>query len=66
MMTKKEKKIERSREKKIREGKDLKAERGMRRPVEVHCDVVTILIREEVDCFITGKWVLDMDEEDDG
>ena len=56
-MTKKEK---------IREGKDLKAERGMRRPVEVHCDVVTVLIREEVDCFLTGKWVLDMDEEDDG
>ena len=37
MMTKKEKKIERSREEKIKEGKDLKAKRGMRRPVEVHC-----------------------------
>ena len=66
MMTKKEKKIERSREEKIREGKDLKAERGMCRSMEVHCDVVTILIREEVDCFLTRKWVLDMDEEDDG
>ena len=64
MMTKKEKKIERSRKEKIREGKDLKAERGMRRPVEVHCDVITVLIREEVDCFLTG--LLDMDEEDDG
>ena len=52
--------------KKIREGKDSKGERGMRRQVEIHCDVITVLIRGEVGCYVVDKWVLAVDGENDG